>query len=192
MNNDYRAREEQLRQLRPMTRAFRKVTADFFPNPDPATSLMYAVTELGEALSAWLREQRPGDVRASKGEAVADELCDALMMLHGAMAPGDDAAKTRVIEESVERAIASHLSLQAMLIRLGWQDDVGPIYARESAIYLGNLLYDLCAERTAEIYRARLIYRIHMAADRAGFRAYQTSEVIRQWTTALATELASI
>lgn len=186
---DYEQREEQLKQLRPMTRAFREVTADFFPNPDPATSLMYAVTELGEALSAWLREQRPGDVRANPDKDLVHELCDALMMLHGAMAPADDAAEARVIKESVERAIASHLSVQALLIRLGWRDDVGPIYAKESALYIGNLLYDLCGSETAAIYQWRITYRIEMACNRAG-RDFQ--EVMTQWTTALATELASI
>ena len=186
---DYEQREEQLKQLRPMTRAFRKVTADFFPNPDPATSLMYAVTELGEALSAWLREQRPGDVRANRGEGVANELCDALMMLHGAMAPDASVAEARVIKESVERVIADHLSLQALLIRLGWRDDVGPIHAKESALYIGNLLYDLCGSETAAIYQWRITYRIEMACNRAG-RDFQ--EVMTQWTTALATELASI
>lgn len=175
-----------------MTRAFRKVTADFFPNPDPATSLMYAVTELGEALSAWLREQRPGDVRANRGEGVANELCDALMMLHGALAPDASVAEARVIKESVERVIADHLSLQALLIRLGWRDDVGPIYAKESALYIGNLLYDLCGNQIAEIYRARLSYRLSMAVYRAGFSTDKVIEVEQQWTTALATELASI
>ena len=189
---DYETREAQLAQLRPMTVAFRKVTEGFFPNPDPYSSLLYAVTELGEALSAWLREQRPDDVRANKGEAVADELCDAIMMLHGVLAPDARVGEARVINIGTEREIANSLSILSMLVRMGWQEDVGQIYAKESALYIGNLLYDLCGAATAETYRLRLAYRLGMACKRAGMTEDQAKEIYSQWSSMLATELASI
>jgi hypothetical protein len=45
-------------------------------------SLRYAFTEAGEAMDAWLREQRPNDARNNERQPdVLDELADAAIML---------------------------------------------------------------------------------------------------------------
>ena len=64
----------------------------WFPLPDPPSHCFaYAVTEAGEAVDAWLRMQRPDDVRNVNGKAhtVANELADTAFMLYSGL--GSDA-----------------------------------------------------------------------------------------------------
>jgi len=62
-----------------------------WPTPESGTCLRYAFTEAGEAMDAWLRVERPGDVRnhlvvVTSGRVRA-ELADCAMMLLSALGP---------------------------------------------------------------------------------------------------------
>lgn len=57
-----------------------------FPLPDPKSCLMYAVTEVGEAVDALLREERPGDKRRRTDKSdFRDELGDVVLMLSASL-----------------------------------------------------------------------------------------------------------
>jgi len=56
--------------------------------PSPLDCLRYAFTEAGEAMDAWLRQQRPDDARNNARDAdVLDELADCAIMLVSALGP---------------------------------------------------------------------------------------------------------
>ena len=62
--------------------ALRDVLGDKWPTPDTADSLAYAVTEVGEAIDADLRNRRPNDARNNhRNVSVPHELAQAVMML---------------------------------------------------------------------------------------------------------------
>jgi NTP pyrophosphatase (non-canonical NTP hydrolase) len=72
----------EVKQVHEMVWAFREFMEPYWPTPGPADSLRYAFTEAGEAMDAWLRQQRPNDARNNERQPdVLDELADAAIML---------------------------------------------------------------------------------------------------------------
>jgi NTP pyrophosphatase (non-canonical NTP hydrolase) len=62
---------------------FRKETQEKFPWPTNEWCVLYAITELGEAVDKLARSLRPNDVRANDrdAEGIVDELADIAMMI---------------------------------------------------------------------------------------------------------------
>lgn len=65
---------------------FREVMEPFWATPEPVDCLRYAFCEAGEAMDAWLRQQRPNDSRNNERQPdVLDELADCAIMLLSAV-----------------------------------------------------------------------------------------------------------
>ena len=87
---------------------FRRLFNPWWPTPDLEGPLMYAYSEMGEVLDAWLREQRPDDKRNGQRDSdVLFELADVAIMLATALS------------EHREPPPLAYLSLNAELSNLG-------------------------------------------------------------------------
>lgn len=80
-----------LQKLHSMVWDLRREIDATWPAPEPETCFRYAFTEAGEAMDAWLRIERPGDVRnhlvVMTSGRVRAELADCAMMLLSALGP---------------------------------------------------------------------------------------------------------
>lgn len=75
--------------LHRMVWTFRNAVNEWWATPSPVECLLYAYTEAGEAIDAWLREQRPGDARNNERDRdVLHELADTAIMLLSAFPEG--------------------------------------------------------------------------------------------------------
>lgn len=76
---------------------FRNANSEFWPTPDTEGSLMYAFTEIGEAVSAYMRLEHPDHKRNNDHESTLwEELADTAIMLLTALGdthPDDDGDK---------------------------------------------------------------------------------------------------
>lgn len=78
----------ELQQAHKLVWDFRREMEPYWATPEPLDALRYAFTECGEAMDAWLREQRPNDSRNNQRESsVLDELADCAIMLLTAINP---------------------------------------------------------------------------------------------------------
>ena len=76
----------ELQKLHQMVWRFRAVMEPHWATPGPVDCLRYAFCEAGEAMDAWLRQQRPNDSRNNERQPdVLDELADCAIMLLSAV-----------------------------------------------------------------------------------------------------------
>lgn len=76
----------ELQRVHKMVWRFRAVMSPHWATPEPMDCLRYAFCEAGEAMDAWLRQQRPGDSRNNeRNPDVLDELADCAIMLLSAV-----------------------------------------------------------------------------------------------------------
>lgn len=76
----------ELEKVHKMVWRFRAVMSPHWATPEPIDCLRYAFCEAGEAMDAWLRQQRPGDSRNNeRNPDVLDELADCAIMLLSAI-----------------------------------------------------------------------------------------------------------
>lgn len=74
--------QEQIIKSSALVWATRKKVEQFWPTPDTESNVLYAITEISEAIDAYLRNTRTEDVRNNhKDHSVEYELAQALMML---------------------------------------------------------------------------------------------------------------
>ena len=89
---------------------------DTWLTPSPLDCLRYAVTEAGEAMDAWLRDQRPDDARNNERRLdVLDELADCAIMLVSAL-PADTPPTTMYpITATVDIDYCVEVSVRALI-----------------------------------------------------------------------------
>lgn len=88
---------------------------EWFPIPEPADSMRYAVTEAAEAIDAHLRLTRVNDVRANeRGEDPFSELGDVVFMIVTAMPRDDDVEMAIQLVEGYELLDASDLNIDSI------------------------------------------------------------------------------
>jgi len=81
------------------TEAMRKRTAGNLPYPDAASCMLYAVTELGEMVDAWLRKGRPDDKRNNDRQPDAKhELGQFIVMVQSAKLRCDELGEGKKLQ----------------------------------------------------------------------------------------------
>lgn len=107
------------KKLHGMVWAVRDDLGDKWPTPNTADSLAYAVTEVGEAIDADLRNRRPDDKRNNdRNVSVQHELAQAAMMLLTALGQEWDDAWNSFAGEPIDFDMATIMVISAQ--SWGW------------------------------------------------------------------------